>query len=385
MALFDVFRFGFATFFVSGHAVFVGGLLAEAWRGSRATRSLVLRREAGGKAPTVSVIVPARNEEKRIGPLLESLRNQDYPAAEYLFIDDRSEDNTNRMLTEFAATLPEGKVRLVALDANPGPNFKQYALKRGIAEATGEYLLFTDADCAVSPSWISAMVARLDEDGTGLVIGPVFKRIAGAGFFQLYQAFDHAVRYIYLAAATGLGVPCGGFGNNLIFRRTALDAIGGYEAVPYSVTEDAALISCVRTRSRFRIRAALSTDARVITDPVESSADFVSQCLRWNNGGLFAPDLATRIGFGFLMIAISLGVLALPACLFFPALWPLPVAVLIAMLSNTAVARRFAGDSLPGSYLRYLPHLVFMPIFFTFLTIIGYAGMEVRWKGAKLD
>jgi cellulose synthase/poly-beta-1,6-N-acetylglucosamine synthase-like glycosyltransferase len=274
---------------------------------------------------------------------------------------------------------------VVTLDANPGPNFKQYALRRGIEAATGEYLLFTDADCAVSPAWISAMVARLDDDGTGLVIGPVYKRIARTGAFHVYQAFDHAVRYMYLAAAAGLGLPCGGFGNNLIFRRAALDAIGGYEAVPYSVTEDAALISSIRTKSSFRIRAALEADARVITDPVDNGRDFVSQCLRWNNGGLFAPDLLTRVGFGALMIAISAGVLGLPACAFLPALWPLPLAVLVAMFSNTYFARRIAGDTLPGPYFRYLPHLVFMPIYTTFLTIIGYAGVEVRWKGAKLE
>jgi cellulose synthase/poly-beta-1,6-N-acetylglucosamine synthase-like glycosyltransferase len=382
--LFDWFRFGFAAFFVGGHAVFVVGLILEGLRGKRAKAALARCKETGKGGSKVSVIVPARNEEKRIGPLLQSLRVQDYPEAEYVFIDDRSEDGTSLLLADFAASMPEGKVRVVTLDYNPGPNYKQYALKRGIAAAGGAYLLFTDADCVVSPSWISTMTTRLEEKGTGLVIGPVFKRINGRNFFSRYQAFDHAVRFVYLAAATGLGVPCGGFGNNLIFRKEALASIGGYEAVPYSVTEDAALISFVRTRSSFRIRAALEADARVITDPVENTRDFVSQCLRWNNGGLFAPDIATRIGFGILMVTIALGVLGLPACAFLPSLWPLPVAIFIAMLSNAFIARRIAGETLSGPYLRYLPDLMFMPIFFSFLTVIGYAGMEVRWKGAKL-
>ena len=385
MAFLDVFRFGFAAFFVAGHAACVGGLLAEKARGARATRRLARRRESGDSVPTVSVIVPARNEEKRIGPLLDSLRVQDYAAAEFIFIDDRSDDATARILADFVASLPAAMGRVVTLDANPGPNFKQYALRRGIEAATGEYLLFTDADCAVSSSWISAMVARLDDDGTGLVIGPVFKRIARRDAFHVYQAFDHAVRYMYLAAAAGLGLPCGGFGNNLIFRRSALDAIGGYEAVPYSVTEDAALISSVRRKTGYGIRAALEADARVITDPVENVRDFVSQCLRWNNGGLFAPDPFTRIGFGALVIMISAGVLGLPACFFLPALWPLPAAVLVSMLSNTFFAQRIAGETLPGRYFRYFPHLVFMPLYTLFLTVIGYAGVEVRWKGAKLD
>jgi cellulose synthase/poly-beta-1,6-N-acetylglucosamine synthase-like glycosyltransferase len=383
--LFDLFPFAYAAFFVGGHIVFVAGLAAEVFRGAKARRSLARRREAGAAGTKVSVIVPARNEAGRIGPLLESLRNQDYPETEFLFIDDRSDDSTGRLLADFAGSLPAEKVRIVTLEANPGPNYKQYALRRGIEAAAGDYLLFTDADCTVSPSWISAMVSRLEEPGTGLVIGPVFKRLGGRGLFQRYQVFDHAVRYVYLAAATGLGIPAGGFGNNIIFRREALAAIGGYEAVPYSVTEDAALISCMRRRSPFRIRAALEREARVITDPVDGVHDFVSQCLRWNNGGIFAPDIPTRIGFGMLMIAIAAGVLGLPFCAFWPSLWPLPTAVLIAMLSNAMIARMIAGDALPGSFLSYIPHLLLMPIFFTYLTIIGYAGMEVRWKGAKLS
>ncbi len=54
----------------------------------------------------------------------------------------------------------------------------------------------------------------------------MFKKNPGKGFFFLYQCYDHVIRYNYLAGAIGLGAAGGGFGNNLIIRKKALDAAG---------------------------------------------------------------------------------------------------------------------------------------------------------------
>ena len=275
-------------------------------------------------------------------------------------------------------------VTILHLDENPGPNFKQKALEQGIERATGVYLLFTDADCVMSAAWVATMAALLHDRKTALAIGPVYKRVDGPGFFKLFQAFDHAIRYMYLAAGAGLGVPCGGFGNNLIIRKTALDAIGGYGAVPYSVTEDAALISCVRSLKNQKIRAGMTETSRVQTMPVGSWQELFTQGLRWNNGGLFAPDLETRLVFGALAFSISAGILALPFILAVPAIWMLPAAVLVAMIMNTLATVSMAGSMLPSSWLRLIPQLAYMPVHFTLLTLLGLLGIKVQWKGERL-
>jgi cellulose synthase/poly-beta-1,6-N-acetylglucosamine synthase-like glycosyltransferase len=329
--------------------------------------------------PLVSVIVPVRNEAACLEGLLRGLAEQDYPEAEFIFVDDRSSDESAGMIRCFAEG--RSRVTLITLAENPGPNHKQYALTRGIEAAAGSLLLFTDADCEVPPQWIRVMAGRMAEEKAGVSIGPVFKKYGGKGFLHLYQCFDHGVRYMYLAGSTGLGAAGGGFGNNLILRRAALEAVGGYGAVPPSPTEDAALISRIRSHSDYAIRALCDGDTPVMTRGEGSWRNLLGQTLRWNNGGLFSPDGATRFNFGFLMITISMGILALPLLPLIPSLWPLPAAVFLAMTLNTAATLALFGASLPRKGPGYILAAVFTPIYFTFLTILGFCGLRVRWKG----
>jgi cellulose synthase/poly-beta-1,6-N-acetylglucosamine synthase-like glycosyltransferase len=383
---YDIFRFGFAAVFVGLHCILLMGFLRE-WAWDRRAC-----RVAGGKAPLtggvetplISVVIPIRNEAGRMEGLLRSLWVQDYPEVEYIFVDDRSADKTPAMLRRFQGDRKD--VRIITLKENSGPNHKQYALCRGIAAATGDLLLFTDADCEVPSSWIRSMGARIADERTGAVIGPVFKRLdEGRGFFRFYQCFDHAIRYMYLLASTGIGAAGGGFGNNLIVRREALDAIGGYDNVPLSSTEDAALISQIRACSKYRIHAACGPDVLIMTKGESSWKALVNQTLRWNNGGLFSPILSTRLNFGFLMITISMGIIAIPLLPFIPSLWPLPAAVCMAMIMNTLAILSVFGGVLPKAIPEYLVQIVFTPAYFTFLTILGFCGTKSSWKGSRVS
>jgi cellulose synthase/poly-beta-1,6-N-acetylglucosamine synthase-like glycosyltransferase len=321
-----------------------------------------------------------------MGGLLKSLEAQGYPFAEYIFIDDRSEDESSSLLAAFIKK--EGRrpfsARIVPLKENPGPNYKQYALARGIEAASGEFLLFTDADCVLPPRWILGMVKRMGDKNTGAVIGPVLKQPAGKGFFHFYQCFDHGVRYIYLAGAIGLGAAGGGFGNNLILRRSCLDFVGGYDKVPPSPTEDAALVSIIRSCSDYKIRAALGEDVHVITQGENTWRDLISQTLRWNNGGLFSPDKATRFNYNFLMITITMGVLALPFVPFIPLIWPLPAGFVTVMIFNTIANLGLFGVSLPKRKLASVIMLFVIPMYFSLMTILGFLGVKPKWKGKKI-
>lgn len=375
-----LFRLGFAAIFIGLHCALMIGLFME-WRRDRRLREQGQQQVGTGSAqPRVSVIVPVRNEERCLADLLQSFGLQDYAEAEYIFIDDRSSDGSASLLRDFAARQNTACVRLITLTENPGPNHKQYALSRGIECASGDFLLFTDADCVVPPGWVSAMLERMSDERVGALIGPVFKNPERSGFFQLYQCFDHAIRYMYLAGSTGIGAAGGGFGNNLILRAAALKHIGGYDAVPPSPTEDAALVSRLRSHSDYQIRAAIGADTHVLTRRETSWRAFVNQTLRWNNGGLFSPDPITRFNFCFLMITISLGILALPALPVLPSLWPLSAAVLFSMTMNSVATLRLFGSSLPKKGIAYIVQTIFTPMYFTFLTILGFCRIKVTWK-----
>jgi cellulose synthase/poly-beta-1,6-N-acetylglucosamine synthase-like glycosyltransferase len=379
--LYAVLRYGHGIFFVALQTALMLGFFLEWLRDRR------ICARSGTGAVKISVIIPVHNEARRMGGLLKSLLEQDYPA-EIIFVDDRSGDESPVMLSQFARDAAErgmGNCRVITLKENPGPNHKQYALARGIAGAEGEYFLFTDGDCEVPPSWIRAMARRMADNKTGAVIGPVFKKKEGRGFFFLYQCYDHAVRYNYLAGAIGLGAAGGGFGNNLIISRKALDAAGGYDAIPPSPTEDAALISQIRLSGIYRVRAIVLPDAAVATVAEKSWPAFISQTLRWNNGGLFSPEALTRFNYNLLMLVISTGILAIPLLPFFPGLWPMPAGVLVVMIENTIAAFALFRGKLPSggllTALGYGAALLFTPVYFTLMTIMGYCGITVKWKG----
>ncbi|GHU23567.1 hypothetical protein FACS1894172_09770 [Spirochaetia bacterium] len=336
--------------------------------------------------PPVSVIIPVHNEEFRIKSLLDSLAKQQYPAAEIIFVENASTDNTIELLRTFAAEHSAGiMVKLITLNENPGPNHKQYALEKGIEASSGEIFLFTDADCELPPDWIREMTCRFADPSVGIIIGPVFKKPGGDSFFHLYQCFDHAIRYLYLVGATGLGSPGGGFGNNLGIRRKTLDVVGGYSSVPFSPTEDAALVARVRTHSTYHIRSVVGKPVFVMTQGESTWKALINQTLRWNNGGLFGPDLGTRLNFGFLMITIGLGIIAIPVLAFIPSLWPLSAAVMTAMAGNTLICLRLFGSALPKKGAAYIVQCIFTPMYFTFLTILGFCRVKVYWKDSQVS
>ncbi|HRP43580.1 MAG TPA: glycosyltransferase, partial [Ginsengibacter sp.] len=111
----------------------------------------------------VSVIISARNEEKRIGKCLESLALQNYPpeSFEIIVINDFSEDNTSQVVRSFSAGFPQ--LRLIELSDFVRKediwSYKKKAIETGISQAKGTLIITTDADCVMPRTWISTIAA----------------------------------------------------------------------------------------------------------------------------------------------------------------------------------------------------------------------------------
>ena len=108
----------------------------------------------------VSVILPARNEEKFIGNCLDSLLNQDYTNYEIIVIDDSSDDSTGAIIKKYSKEFP----KLIYVDARHKPEGwigKNWACMEGYKKATGDLLLFTDSDTKHASSVISLAVSHL--------------------------------------------------------------------------------------------------------------------------------------------------------------------------------------------------------------------------------
>lgn len=122
--------------------------------------------------PRVSIIIPARNEERDIEEALQSLLSQDYDNLEILTVNDRSCDRTGEILDSAAKNNPQLRVMHLT-ELPPGWVGKNYALHYAAERSSGELLLFTDADVVMAPSTIRrAVVYARDNEIDHLSVWP---------------------------------------------------------------------------------------------------------------------------------------------------------------------------------------------------------------------
>jgi glycosyltransferase involved in cell wall biosynthesis len=144
--------------------VFVLAVAITFFVGNRSMRRLRnLPVSYGATAPKVSVIVAARNEAEKIEPALRSLLAQDYPDLEVIAVNDRSTDSTAAILDRLAQQ--DERLQVVHVtELPPGWLGKTHALQQGADRATGEFLLFTDADVVMEKTVLSRAVGHAQRE-----------------------------------------------------------------------------------------------------------------------------------------------------------------------------------------------------------------------------
>jgi cellulose synthase/poly-beta-1,6-N-acetylglucosamine synthase-like glycosyltransferase len=137
---------------------------AELLRGNRLLRSLRdVPPWTGAPAPVISVVIPARNEERHVEEALQSVLAQDWEPLEIVVVDDRSTDRTGAIIDRMAVAEP--RLRIVHVtELPPGWLGKNHAMQLGAEQAAGELLLFTDADVVLDPTTLRRAVAYLQEN-----------------------------------------------------------------------------------------------------------------------------------------------------------------------------------------------------------------------------
>jgi cellulose synthase/poly-beta-1,6-N-acetylglucosamine synthase-like glycosyltransferase len=196
--------------------------------------------------PRVSILLPARNEAHHIERCLRSLAALSYPPEllEILVGDDHSTDDTAAVVQRFIRDKPQ--FRLVRIGAPVGlAKGKSNAIAQLTRQATTDYFLLTDADMALAPDWVQHMLGAADIDGAGRVGVVTGATTAAGGLFGRMQGLDWLFGLSVIRVLTDAGLPVTAVGNNMLVTRQAYDAIGGYEALAFQITEDLQLFSCI--------------------------------------------------------------------------------------------------------------------------------------------
>jgi poly-beta-1,6-N-acetyl-D-glucosamine synthase len=244
------------------------------WR--RSARQVVIHNQA---EPFVTVVVAMRNEALTITNLLTDLSEQDYPNAEVIVVDDHSDDNSSQVFNNWLTNhkIKPGFCRLLA---NNGVG-KKAALAQAIAEAQGEIILTTDADCRLPSTWISSTVQRFNEK-TQLLVGPV--RMKASSFTDRLQQLEFASLIGSGAATLGWQLPTMANGANLAFRKSAFSAVDGYEGNIHIASGDDEFLMR-KIESYFPGRISFNHDSRSVVETYAHQylKSFVNQRIRWSS------------------------------------------------------------------------------------------------------
>ncbi len=235
--------------------------------------------------PSISVIVPLRNEEQYAAATLTALSEQDYPGEwEVLCVNDRSMDRTAEIIQEFCLKDSRFKVVHIPIDSPTIPSPKKRALAAGFALAKGAILLTTDADCMAPKGWIQSM-ARCFTNDVGIVQGP--KRIRGNGtLLSRYQEHEVFGLVSIEAATFALGHPMIASAPSLAYRKELYERVGGFQNLEDTVSgDDDLLVRKMQKESQWKVAYNPAPDACVTTSPVTTWQGLLQQRARWASNG----------------------------------------------------------------------------------------------------
>jgi chlorobactene glucosyltransferase len=212
--------------------------------------------------PLVSLLIPARNEERVIERAVRAALAQRYTPIEVLVLNDGSSDRTGQILAELQREFP----RLHVLQGRPLPADwagKPHACLQLSEAARGEWLLFLDADAQAAPDLTAALLAHAERQAADLVTVFPFQELGSLAERMVLPPFLAMITVLYplerVLAADARPDEVMANGQCILVRRSAYDAIGGHAAVADEILEDVLLAQALR-RSGARISGAAALD-----------------------------------------------------------------------------------------------------------------------------
>lgn len=350
--------------------VFALAAVLGAWRSIKASAV----QPATGR---VSVIVPYRNEEQRLTKLISALDIQEYQNFEVVFVNDHSSDASEQVLD---ALFKNVKFPYQSLSLNQTYG-KKAAISMGVAKASGEIILTTDADCWFGENWIGSMAANFTNQQVQLVSGPV--RLTGESLFQRWQQMEFSVLIVTGAAGIQWKKPSMANGANLGYRKAAFEAVNGFEGVDGIASgDDELLMMKIHKKYADGLSFAKNIDALVTTEALASWPAFKNQRLRWAGKWRFGSRPSSVAG-ALAVFVFNLSFLLLPLAAGSGSLSWSQVAVLaggrlLAELVLLLVIRHFFRFR--PSVVALLLHQILYPFYAVYFGMAANFG-KFHWKG----
>ena len=336
----------------------------------------------------ISVIVPARNEEKNIEACIRSILSQDYPKEllEVIVVDDHSTDKTADIIRSYA----EQGIQYVNLEEHlpEGPvvnAYKKRALAVGIGKSKGELIVTTDADCTAGISWLSFIADKYEQDKPEMIAAPVCLTDNGS-LVEVFQAMDFmSMQGITVASLQlGMGNMCNGA--NLAFTRHAYDTVGGYDGIDHIASgDDFLLMMKISKAFPGKISYLQSGQAIVSTPPQPDWTSFFNQRIRWASKSGKYDDKRMTLVLAFVYLFNCSFLLVLISALFNSAMWNVLIVMLLVKTLSEYIylvpVSRFYNKQ---KWLWMFP--ILQPLHIAYVISAGFLGGigVYSWKGRKV-
>jgi cellulose synthase/poly-beta-1,6-N-acetylglucosamine synthase-like glycosyltransferase len=337
----------------------------------------------------VSVIIPARNEEKNITQVLQCLQNQNYPKTRFEIIvaDDHSDDAT----VQLAASFGLDNLRVIELSKIPGKRYKKAAITEAVKQAKGDIIITTDADCTMGAGWLSSYVSFFGQNKAALVSGPVLfnwdekKHSPITNFFLKIQQLEFAGLVGIGGAALQLKFPNMCNGANMSYRKEVFNEVGGYLGNDNLLSgDDEFLMHKVFNLYPQQVHFLKNADAVVKTPPSFSLGEFLGQRMRWVSKSTKYSDkritavLAMAYLFNLSILINYISAFFCPALL-----W----VFLLQLAAKVGIEYLFYGLVLNFFNTKPLQKLILpaQPFHIVYVLMIGILGNfgSYNWKGRK--
>lgn len=325
----------------------------------------------------VSIIIACRNEEENISSLIKSLINQTFPKekTEIIIVDDHSEDNTARILNNLIQDY--NHIRLIRLPEKL--RGKKNGIAYGIENSTSNIIITTDADCIMSPNWLSALVKYYVQFKPQLLAGPVAIK-PGNKLFRKFQALEFLSLIGSGAGSIGINHAIMNNGANLLFEKKAF--LNSDQQTHYTSGDDIFLMLDIKKKNSKRIHFIKSKEAVVYTKATGSIHDFFNQRIRWASKSKAYRDFDII----FTALTVFSTNIILVLCLFFSFGFPsfLMIFVTLFIIKSVVdlttlipVSKFFHQQKL---LWLFLPLQIIYPFYIIFTAILGLIG-NFKWKG----
>ncbi len=327
-----------------------------------------------------SVIVAARNEERTIKNCITSILRQNYPLDKFeiIVVNDRSTDTTKNIIEELQKK--NSTLQLINIETEiSGMPAKKFALSRAIAQSKFDFLVFTDADCAVGKNWLNEFSKHFTEE-VGVVAGYSPNNVSDIKnyFGKIFLHYEEFKNSLFAAAGIGLNNAFMCTGRNFAYKKKLYQQVGGFEKIKHSISgDDDLFIQLLQKETGCAMRYMTSPESFVRTFPPGTLKKFISQRTRHISASRYYPAnikfLYSILHVSNLISLIALCSMSLYGLLFF--LVKTNIDAIGIVLAEKKFYENFSlTDFLFGEILFALYPLLLGPI--------GYFS-KFTWKGAK--